>query len=356
MIIFADIIVIAMKYTRNQINKAGEILLSAKSSKEYDDALLMINDWRSNHLVPLNELKNEILNILKKESLKPILISQRLKRMSSIQYKLDLNPEMRLGGVQDIGGMRAVFSDMLNLSKIKNSFSRDIGNFEYQRTTDYIEQPKDSGYRSIHYIYKYKSTDERYNGLRIELQIRTQLQHNWATALETVDIHTKTALKSGQGDDAWIVFFQIISSLYALKEGCNVLKEHKGYDIFQIMKMYYAHIDYYKSIALLRAFRVVSSKFDEIYKGADYYVLQIDSATNMLKIHPYKASNHKEAVAHYYSLEAESRENRNLFVVLVSTSSYKLLREAYPSYFSDLTSFIDTLEKIEKNCKRLGLT
>ena len=48
--------------------------------------------------------------------------------MTSIQYKLDLNPEMGLGGMQDIGGLRFVLKDVSTLEKsfnlIKNQFQR----------------------------------------------------------------------------------------------------------------------------------------------------------------------------------------------------------------------------------------
>jgi ppGpp synthetase/RelA/SpoT-type nucleotidyltranferase len=37
---------------------------------------------------------------------------------------------------------------------------------------------KNTGYRSIH-LFTYSST-KIYDGLKLELQIRTKLQHNWA--------------------------------------------------------------------------------------------------------------------------------------------------------------------------------
>lgn len=97
-----------MRYSRNQINKAGEILMKSSSKEERSLALVKINEWRSDHLHPLNELKGIVNEILEINNVKYVSISQRLKRMSSIEYKLDINPEMRLGGLQDIGGLRVV--------------------------------------------------------------------------------------------------------------------------------------------------------------------------------------------------------------------------------------------------------
>ena len=54
--------------------------------------------------------------------------------------------------------------------------------------------------------------------MRIELQIRTRLQHLWATAVETAGLYTKKSLKSGQGENGWLEFFMIVSSLFSFKE------------------------------------------------------------------------------------------------------------------------------------------
>ena len=80
-----------MKYTRNQINKAGEVIMTSKNSQEVTQAIEILNDWRTNHLVPLNILENKVVQMLLENNITPIFTSQRLKRLTSIQYKLDLN-------------------------------------------------------------------------------------------------------------------------------------------------------------------------------------------------------------------------------------------------------------------------
>ncbi|MFT4645292.1 MAG: putative GTP pyrophosphokinase [Planctomycetota bacterium] len=106
-----------MRYGREKITKAGKKIITSKSIEERNAALELINDWRANHLHPLNVMKNGLIRILKKHRVKPILISQRLKRLTSIEYKLDLNESMGLGGMQDIGGYRAVVKDTKDLFK-----------------------------------------------------------------------------------------------------------------------------------------------------------------------------------------------------------------------------------------------
>ena len=46
-----------MKYSRKEITKAGNILLTSKSEDEINDALNKINNWRTNHLEPLKVMK-----------------------------------------------------------------------------------------------------------------------------------------------------------------------------------------------------------------------------------------------------------------------------------------------------------
>ena len=44
------------------------------------------------------------------------------------------------------------------------------------------------------------------------------MQHVWATAVETMGTFLGQALKSRQGDQEWIDFFAIVSSVFAYKE------------------------------------------------------------------------------------------------------------------------------------------
>ena len=67
-------------------------------------------------------------------------------------------------------------------------------------------------------IYKYHSEKSEYDGMLIEIQIRTHLQHIWATAVETMGIYLNQNLKAGQGSKDINRFFALISSLFAYIE------------------------------------------------------------------------------------------------------------------------------------------
>src|SRR4051794_20412380 len=108
-----------MTPSKTQVTKAGKLLLSSKTAEERNSALEVINQWRTHHLSPLTVMKNYFSKVLERNSITPVLVSQRLKRLTSIEYKLDLNKSMALGGMQDIGGFRVVVKDTKDLKKLK---------------------------------------------------------------------------------------------------------------------------------------------------------------------------------------------------------------------------------------------
>jgi hypothetical protein len=58
-------------------------------------------------------------------------------------------------------------------------------------------------------VYKFRGSGEEavYNGRRVEVQVRTQLQHSWATAVEAVGLFRREDLKAGRGDLDWLRLF-----------------------------------------------------------------------------------------------------------------------------------------------------
>lgn len=143
------------KFSRNQINKFGEILLSSNSPKDVENAENAINEWRCNHTPVLYRLNVCINGFFEEQNVKYAFSSKRIKRMTSIKDKLDENESMRLGGLQDIGGLRYVFENIDDVEvayrKLKDAV---MPGFVLKKSNDYIESPKSSGYRSIHIVYK----------------------------------------------------------------------------------------------------------------------------------------------------------------------------------------------------------
>lgn len=344
-----------MKYSRNQINKAGEILLTSTDKEEVGRVIDIINDWRTLHLPALDDLQNSIVPVLEKGNIQIQSLSRRLKRLSSIQNKLDRNPEMRLGGLQDIGGLRIVVSTMITLNKALSILENNIPeNFELTKAPmNYIIEPKDSGYRSVHFIYKYKSENPDLDGMKIELQLRTKLQHSWAMAVETVGLITKTDLKASQGNENWLTFFKMISTLFALKEKTPILTEHLN-NVYNkndiILRSYKLNRDH-KFIDTLKALNISIKHLQKEKHKNGYYILNIDYERGKVVIMTFSKEEEKKAT-HKYSVLEKQIEGKNQAVVLVSVPKLQELHEAYPSYFLDTKNFIEIVEK--EFIKKLG--
>src|SRR5262245_31879637 len=138
---------------------------------EFDEALDVINNWRSSHSFPLNTFQTGLRKKARGLDSRA-LVAQRLKRLSSIELKLELIPQMKLSRMQDIGGCRAVVRDVTTVRKLARLYAVSAMKHRLARVDDYIQHPKESGYRGIHCVYIYFSDRKTtYNGLRIEMQL-----------------------------------------------------------------------------------------------------------------------------------------------------------------------------------------
>ena len=346
-----------MKYGRNQINKAGDILLTSSNKEEVSHTIDIINDWRTLHLPALDDLQKNIVPILEKRKIQILSLSRRLKRLSSIQNKLDRNPEMKLGGLQDIGGLRIVVSTMSTLNNALSLLENNIPeHFELTKApVNYVLSPKDSGYRSVHFIYKYKSENPDLDGMRIELQLRTKLQHSWAMAVETAELITKTALKSSQGETQWLIFFKIVSSLFAIKEKTPILQEHfeNKFNKKDLMLQLYKLNKEFNIVDTLKALNVTNIHSRKENHKNGYYILNINFIQKKVTITSFSKDKEKEASISYSALEKKVEERKNA-VVLVSVPKIQELQEAYPSYFLDTNNFIKNIETMMTECRRWG--
>jgi ppGpp synthetase/RelA/SpoT-type nucleotidyltranferase len=137
-----------------------------------EEARAVINNWRSSHSFPLNTVQVNLRNRANKVD-PEVLIAQRIKRLPSIEQKLNRFSGMRLSRMQDIGGCRAVVADLESVDRVVAAFRESRSLHELIREDDYAARPQESGYRSHHLVYRYLSeTKETYNGLAIEVQVR----------------------------------------------------------------------------------------------------------------------------------------------------------------------------------------
>lgn len=344
-----------MKYSRKQISRAGNTMITSQNQKDVEEATKIVNDWRSNHVYVLDVLAPFLSKLFEDNGIEPLFSSRRLKRMTSILYKIDLNPHMGLGGMQDIGGLRFVLQDVSTLDNAFDLIQNNIPDgFKIYKINDYVNiRPKPSGYRSIHIVYEYSSQDERYDGLRVELQIRTKLQHNWATAVETAGLCTNTSLKSSQGDGNWLLFFKVVSCLMSLKEKRPMMEELEKHSMEKLMRLCYKMDKKYSYTDTLKALRVTIKSVEDAKYSFDLYLIIINFDASTVNVTGYSEAERADAIDCYANEEKDAIDGKKA-VVLVSVDNIRILKEAYPSYFLDTSEFIYVLETIKNNCEKNG--
>jgi putative GTP pyrophosphokinase len=211
------------KFSRSQVSKAGNHLAAKSiqdvaSARDLDDwfhAYEVLANWRACHGYPINTFQATLRTRLKKVD-DGALVAQRLKRTPSILNKLRRFNGMNLARMQDIGGLRAVVGSMRQLGVLNELYLSTPLSHELVSQYDYVRNPKPSGYRSIHLVYRYKArTPTPYDGLLLELQLRTRVQHSWATAVETAGTFLEHSLKSSEGPEEWLRFFALAGNAFA---------------------------------------------------------------------------------------------------------------------------------------------
>jgi len=336
-------------YSRNLVDQAGDTLIDPQASDEDKiGALNIINNWRSSHSYPLQSLKMTLLNRAKIVYKSP-LVAQRIKRLSSIESKLERFRDMKLSRMQDIGGCRAVVPTVEHVFRLARSYEEARAKnphrgSQFAGSKDYISQPKPDGYRSVHLVFRYRTDSVKrsvYNGLRIEIQLRSEPQHAWATAVEVVGTFTRQALKSSQGQAEWLRFFSLMSTAIALQENTppvpgtpteerSLREEFEKYaDQLQVEE----RLRTYATVAKIRP-----------HSKAKYFLLNLDLNARQVNITSYEKKELERASEEYLKAEREA-EGGNSDVVLVAVDSLAALKRAYPNYFLDTSRFLHIIRQ-----------
>jgi hypothetical protein len=338
--------------TKNQIKKAGKILVSGERSVAvFQEALDLANKWRACHAYPINTFQSTLRRKLK-NYIHESIVAQRLKRMPTIIDKLRRYPAMQLTTMQDIGGVRAILNsvrdvyglvDEYQLYKNNKRFAHDLINGH-----DYIRNPRsEDGYRSIHLIYRYKNKRVSiYDGLKIELQIRSKLQHIWATAVETMGTFLGQALKSRQGDREWIDFFAIVSSACAYKENCTPVPRFSHLSekqTYQAVAMAEAKLGALEKMNGFSAAVQHITQRKGTQAGSSYYLIILNSLAHSVQVKSYDRESLSRAVKDYASAEAEATKGAKIEPVLVSADNPQ---RAYPNFFLDISDFSALVNEI----------
>lgn len=206
--------------SKSQVNKAGRCLrlwlrgddpfAGPDETAAYDVVLR----FRAAHQAPLAKANMGLRSVVQTTGCERIEVSQRLKRVPTLLNKLTREPTLALANMQDIGGCRAVLATIDEVRRVEARLKK---NRPPIRVSDYITEPRQSGYRAVHVVVEY-------DGRRIEVQLRTQVMHSWAVVVERLsgrlDLHLKES-----GDHVLQRLFRAISRAMELEEQGRVVDQ-----------------------------------------------------------------------------------------------------------------------------------
>lgn len=373
--------------SRKQATAAGKILkeLSGQqNSEEYRKQILILDSWRHQHEEPAQIFFNKLVGIINKYP--DAMATYRLKRKESILKKLyRSNGNFELGAMDDIAGCRAIVNSVSEVYEVYNEILdlKEAGEIDIKKTKDYIENPEKSGYRSLHIIIKQtlkqENIDRQY---RIELQIRTKLQHYWSTAVEAMseidNVEYKDPTLVSEGNtriQSCLQFFKVISKLFACCENNDdELKE-------ELVNSVRTNDNFKEIIKDLKAARnsvTINMQKNIAKSGEGLYLLELSRETQELTIHSYTMDCVEKAITNYNSKENSSISNeankiqydteidsgsvnKDLTVekpdaqtsyitsinrVLIYAKNEDQLGDTYPNYSYNIEKFIEKVEEL----------
>ena len=319
--------------SKSRVNRAGNAVRD--NTADIDDHLV-IEEWRAAHRAVLNTFQAILRNRTRDTN---ITVAQRHKRRSTIFDKLLRFPEMQLARMDDVAGCRLIFQDIDSLKRFRGNFHK--ARFHHKRKNDpdkynYIDRPKETGYRGIHDVYSYdvnSVSGGHLKGLLVEIQYRTTVQHAWATAVEVIGFITENQPKFEKGDNrynhAMALASEILARAYEKKNGPFPEKSN-----IELVQEFLA-ID--KELGLLNMLRGLNRASAEVSENRNSILVFHESGG--LEVKTYRSAT--EALAALFELEKELPDT---YIVLVKADTSEEVRFAFKNYFSDAQDFIRLVE------------
>ncbi|PXY34988.1 hypothetical protein BAY59_05810 [Prauserella coralliicola] len=184
----------------------GALTLDGQQAAE--DAAI-VRQWRSAHLSALTKTRIGLgAIIMRNQGLdsQAGLVTQRLKRFESIVAKL-VREKPRLGEMEDIAGCRAVLPNLTSVNQVYQQLDEKARRLEIVTVRDYNDSPHTGGYRALHLWC-------RRDNFKVEVQLRTERQQQWAEFIEEWDSNLGIDLKHENAPDEVLSYFRELASYF----------------------------------------------------------------------------------------------------------------------------------------------
>ncbi|WP_374338634.1 RelA/SpoT domain-containing protein [Leeia sp.] len=333
-----------MVFSKSKIDKAGVALSKGAHLNEIELIQMedVFDEYRKAHLQPLSETTLDIQRLLMDYG-DSYYIAQRLKRKPQILRKLR-RLSVRLTQLQDIGGCRIIVKnngDVDRISEYLKAKAKASSVFDILQTTDYRERGRDdTGYRSLHFILQRE-------GCKLELQIRSRMQHYWAESIERTSVIYGYHLKEKEGSPEVISYFKALSDVfYEMEAGREPSAEHK----IEIDNLRYkcegimSASDRYKvfdSFVNEDVIKTLIEKEARNTRGLNNWILVFDWNTGSFVSWDIVDRGSDGAVRKYIEYENMYQSDDGYEVVLIGSSDVSTVRKTHSHYFG-----IETYDKI----------
>lgn len=281
-----------------------------------ENDLLVIQSLRIAHKQDLSYVFECLVEKLKRVD-KSGVVTYRIKRIESIISKLVRQPEMQLNRMSDIAGCRCIVHNNEQLYALYNKLKESGLIVVHEK--DYVREVKSTGYRSIHLIVK-AHPDSKYS---IEVQLRTQEQHNWATLVETTDLVYETKLKEF-GDGHPLALFH--KNLSIPDEDLSVSNKKLILNLAQK----YNYITRLSNI-YEKNYELVRTKWNECRSKEHAYVLIATGSDGIPEIQTFYSF--QEAEDKYLEKYIENPLHKNIVLTHIRDTSFENVSMAYSNYF-----------------------
>lgn len=239
---------------------------------------------------------------------------------------------MQINRAEDIAGCRCILSSEKQVFDLYNIIIKKQSKLPFEikgKINDYISNPKDSGYKSIHLNVSLKDDNKR-----VEIQLRSIENHNWATLVEITDLLYDLKLKElgNKSDNELFNLHRLLSKpIQSIStKDINLIADiiiRRNY-IFKLGEVFYKNIEVRKH---WNSLQLQSKHFFLISTGRD----------GKPQIQGF--SNFDEAEHQYFESFISNKYNKNIVLTHLQNTSFTKISIAYSNYF---LTFNNTLIRI----------
>lgn len=339
--------------SKRAVRRAGQAISLDKAT---DADFEIVDQWRASHGYVINTFQAWLKGHINRQR-SYIEFAQRLKRRNTVIDKLRRKNgagEPLISDVStmhDFAGCRMIFENIEDLINFRNYMhsSSVMRNVEHElrhekSKYDYIENPKSTGYRGIHDVYRHfprgssrRQDKKPWDGLLVELQYRTRAQHAWATAVEISDLidgeRTKFELDQSERGRFFAIASEIIARRHErmTKAFVNVPTQ----DLQEELQCLENKMGILKRLELLKQFEDEES----LRRHNVLNIYRSEDGSLKLQVLPFR--NAALAIEKASELEAS---DESINAVYVRSDNPKTLRSAYRNYFYDPIDFVKIIQ------------